>query len=254
MRTPKNNALVGYSGFIGSTLRNQMEFSSLYNSKTIGQIENKEFDMVVSCGNSSLKWFANKNPEADFQNILSFIDIIKTVKAKKFVLLSSIDVYEHPYDVDENTVGDCSDKIPYGKHRLFLENFVRNHFEDHLIVRLPIVYGDGFKKNIIFDALNNHQIEKINPDTQIQIYNVKHIGSDIQDFLDRKLESVNIATEPLIVRDLFRDVFDVPLTDCKENYWKYDMKTIHAEKGYYQYSREYLIEELKIFKRQYETK
>ena len=71
-----NKALIGYSGFIGSALQNQMEFLSLYNSKTVGQMEHKEFDMIVSCGNSSLKWFANKNSESDFQNILSFINII----------------------------------------------------------------------------------------------------------------------------------------------------------------------------------
>lgn len=249
-----NKALIGYSGFIGSALQNQMEFSSLYNSKTIGQMENKEFDMVVSCGNSSLKWFANKNPESDLQNILSFINIIKNVKAKKFVLISSIDVYEYPYNVDENTDADCSDKIPYGKHRLFLENFVQNHFEDHLIVRLPIVYGCGFKKNIIFDALNKNQSDKIDGNTQIQIYNVKNIGSDLQHFLDMNVRIVNLATEPIVVKDLFREVFDMSLSKHTDTCSKYDMKTIHSELGDYFYSREDLIKELKAFREQYEIK
>jgi nucleoside-diphosphate-sugar epimerase len=249
-----DTALIGHTGFIGSNLKTQIRFSSLYNSKNIDDIVNREFDCVVSCGNSSLKWYANKNSNQDYENILSFIERMKTVKTRRFVLMSTIDVYENPYDVTEYDVADCTDKIPYGKNRLILENFVREFFKNHLIIRLPVVYGHGFKKNLIFDALNNNGLEKINGNTQVQIYNIDNIGSDIQNFTNKKLKTVNLATEPFVVNELFEDVFGITLSNFDEVFSRYDMKTAYSESGDYFYSKERLTKELIAFKEQYELK
>jgi UDP-glucose 4-epimerase len=132
------NALIGHSGFIGNNIKQQMNFTSFYNSKNIFEIKNEEFDLLISCGNSSLKWKANINPIEDQNNIESFIDNIKTIKVKKFVLISTIDVYKNPYNVDENTEADSDDNIPYGKNRLLLEKFIQSNFTNYLIIRLPI--------------------------------------------------------------------------------------------------------------------
>ena len=39
----------------------------------------------------------------------------------------------------------------YGRNRLQLEQWVREDFNDALIVRLPALYGVGLKKNFLFD-------------------------------------------------------------------------------------------------------
>jgi len=246
------NALIGHSGFIGNNIKQQMNFTSFYNSKNIFEIKNEEFDLLISCGNSSLKWKANINPIEDQNNIESFIDNIKTIKVKKFVLISTIDVYKNPYNVDENTEADSDDNIPYGKNRLLLEKFIQSNFTNYLIIRLPIVYGNSFKKNLIFDALNNNNIEKINGNTEVQIYNVKNIVSDINKFIKQDLKIVNLATQPFVVKDLFKDVFDIQLTNFDNNYYKYNMTTIHNDKKYF-YDKNALLKELKEFKIKYET-
>lgn len=59
------NALIGYSGFVGSTLLKQAQFSALFRSTNIHEIENGEFDIVVCAGAPAQKWIANRDPADD---------------------------------------------------------------------------------------------------------------------------------------------------------------------------------------------
>ena len=63
------NALIGYTGFIGSNLKNQYDFKDLYNSKNIYDIEGKSYDLIVCSGAYSRKWYANKYSEEDLKQI-----------------------------------------------------------------------------------------------------------------------------------------------------------------------------------------
>ena len=45
-----NNAIFGYSGFVGSYLTKYFKFDYLYNSKNIEESKNKKFDTIfISC-------------------------------------------------------------------------------------------------------------------------------------------------------------------------------------------------------------
>ena len=248
------NALIGYTGFIGQNLKNQINFDCFYNSKNISEIQNNEFNLIVSAGNSSTRWLVNKDPEKDLANILSFIEKIKTIKAKKFVLLSTIDVYQTPYDVNEDTLVDDINKNSYGQNRYILEKAIRDIFPSCLIVRLPIIYGHGFKKNIIFDALNNNEVHKINGNAIVQIYNVKNLGADLIKFIDNNYTLVNLATEPLLTRDFYKEVFNIDL-DLNETFFKNDFQTKHLTNNQkYFYNKNQIINDLKTFKIEYEFK
>jgi len=234
------SALIGHTGFIGSNLRKAFLFNDFYNSKNIKDIEGKKYGLVISCGNSSTRWKINKNPKKDLENINHFIENIKKVKVDKFVLISTIDIFTN------------LKKNPYGKHRFYLEEFVKGHFKDYLIVRLPIVYGTDFKKNIIYDALNNHELNKVNTEAKVQIYNVKNLMKDIEIALKNKIHYLNIATEPIVVKEIYKSVFnlDVDNSPCKK--FEHNMKTDHAklfgkEKDYL-YNKEEILKELKDFK------
>ena len=63
------NSLIGYSGYVGGTLLKQENFTSLYRSTNIADIENNDFDTVVCAGASAQKWLANKDPQSDSQKI-----------------------------------------------------------------------------------------------------------------------------------------------------------------------------------------
>tara|TARA_B100000315_G_scaffold129586_1_gene119223 strand:+ start:261 stop:470 length:210 start_codon:yes stop_codon:yes gene_type:complete len=45
-----DNALIGYSGFVGSNIKTKFDFTKLYNSSNIEDIEYLEFDTVVCAG------------------------------------------------------------------------------------------------------------------------------------------------------------------------------------------------------------
>ena len=78
------NALIGYSGFVGGTLLKQSDFSSLYRSTNVHEIENCEFDVVVCAGAPAQKWIANRDPVDDRKKIDALINHLRTVKCKTF--------------------------------------------------------------------------------------------------------------------------------------------------------------------------
>lgn len=148
-------ALVGYTGFVGSNLIEQTNFQKLYNSKNIHQaFHQEEFKLVVYSGVRAEKFLANQNPEQDWLHIEKTFENIKRIKTEKFILISTVDVYTDPFEVDENTLIDEQELQPYGRHRKILEDWVLNHIENSLIIRLPALYGKNLKKNFIFDMIN----------------------------------------------------------------------------------------------------
>ncbi len=146
-------ALIGYTGFVGSNLALQYEFTDLYNSKNITEIAGKSYDLLICAGVKAQKWVANQQPEKDLADIQALIGQLSKAEIKQFVLISTIDVYPNPVNVDEDSLIDKTNHHPYGLNRLYLEEWVANHYQDHLIIRLPGLFGKGIKKNFIHDIL-----------------------------------------------------------------------------------------------------
>lgn len=146
--------LVGYTGFVGSNLVSQTNFSYLYNSKNIRDSYGTKPNLLVYSGVRAEKFLANKNPEQDHQIILGAIANIKLINPKKIILISTVDVYKHPINVSEDDEIVTKDLQPYGLHRYYLEKWVEENCKDHLIVRLPGLYGENIKKNFIYDLIH----------------------------------------------------------------------------------------------------
>jgi len=146
--------LVGYTGFVGSNLVSSTDFGGLYNSKNIEDAFKTKPDLLVYSGVRAEKFLANKEPEKDYAIIQNAIDNIKKIDSKRLVLISTIDVYKNPLDVDEDTVIDTNELHPYGLHRYYLEKWVEENLDNYLIVRLPGLYGRNIKKNFIYDLIN----------------------------------------------------------------------------------------------------
>ena len=194
--------LIGYSGFVGSTLLKQAAFESLYRSTNIGEIEGKSFDMVVCAGAPAQKWIANREPEADRQKIEGLIANLKSMKCKTFVLISTVDVFKNPLGVDEGTAVDESGLHAYGLHRRLLEKFVESHFPRHLIVRLPGLVGPRLRKNVIYDFLNDNNLHAIDSRGIFQFYPMVNLWYDIQIALNAGLQLVHLTAEPISVADV----------------------------------------------------
>ena len=147
-------AIVGYTGFVGSNISKSYNFDGLYNSKNIQEAFGTNPDLLIYSGIRAEKFVANKYPGKDYDIILNAIENIKKINPKKLVIISTIDVYKTPIDVDENTEIDENDLLPYGKNRRKLEKWVEENFSDYLIVRLPGLFGINIKKNFIYDIVN----------------------------------------------------------------------------------------------------
>lgn len=148
------NALVGYTGFVGSNLYESGEFDAIYNSKNIQEAFGTNPDLLVYAGLRAEKYLANNDPDRDLEQIKIAEDTISRINPKKIVLISTIDVFKTPSGVDENSVIDTDGLHAYGYNRYLFECWVRDHDPDALIVRLPGLFGKNIKKNFIYDFIN----------------------------------------------------------------------------------------------------
>ena len=235
------NALIGYSGFVGSTLLKQRAFDSLYRSTNIADIDGKSFELAICAAAPAQKWIANREPEADRAKIDALIAHLKTIQCDTFVLISTVDVFQCPVGVDEDSAVDEAGLHAYGLHRRLLETFVAAHFPKHLIVRLPGLVGPGLRKNVIFDFLNDNNLSAIESRGVFQFYPMTNLWYDIQCALDAGLSLLHLTAAPVSVADIalhgFGKAFDHTLPPPPASY---DFRTRHAAlfggSGAYQYS------------------
>ena len=227
------NALIGHTGFVGSNLKKKFLNFNLYNSKNIHKIKKKKFNKIIFCGLPAEKWKANKYPNKDLRNIKNIINILKTLKCNLFILISTIDVHKS--------------REPYGKNRKLFENFIKKNFYlNFLIIRLPAIFGNGLKKNILFDLLNDNQINKINPKDKFQWFDLKFLYSEI-----KKVKTFNKIIElysPPISNELIIKQFK-HLKLTKKNRKKISYNYLPAN-GYYK-DKKFILERIKIFIKNY---
>ena len=147
-------SIVGYSGFVGSNLCASFDFDGKYDKDNVTEAFGTNPDVLFYSGVPAQKFIANKFPQQDFETVVEALDNMKKINPKKVVLISSVDVYKEPNGKNESSFMDKQDLHPYGANRLWLEEQVKENFEDYFIVRLPGLYGINLKKNFIFDYLN----------------------------------------------------------------------------------------------------
>lgn len=147
------DALIGYTGFVGGCLREQRNFDQYVNRSNIDAFAGTAFDTVVCAAAPGSMFEANRDPERDELHIRSLIDQLSRIRAKRFVLISSIAVLEN-FRASSEDEARYENQLAYGRNRRALEIAIANCFSDTLIVRLPALFGTGLKKNFLFDILN----------------------------------------------------------------------------------------------------
>jgi len=174
-------------------------------------------------------------------------DSLQGVDAEKVILISTVDVYPNPIDVFEETPIDPAECTAYGRHRLELEQKVAEAF-NAMIVRLPGLFGPGLKKNALFDLLNDHLVDAIDPRAVYQFYDVRLLAKDLERFEEAELSLVNVATEPIAIDSIAHEIFGRTLTPRAEGIAaRYDFRSRHAtllggENGYLQSAEAVLAE------------
>jgi len=224
------SALIGHTGFVGGNLARQARYDETFNSANIETMRGESFERVVCAGVSAVKWLANREPARDLAGIQSLADVLATVDARRFVLISTIDVYPVLEGADESCDCAAADNHPYGRHRLWLEQRVRERFPDALIVRLPALFGPGLRKNVLYDLLHDNLLEAIQPDSQFQWYDLDRLDADIRRAEAARLRLVNLVTAPLATRAIIDRCFAGAGVGAKAGPpVRYALTTRHAE-------------------------
>ena len=219
--------LIGHTGFIGGNLLAQTSFDDVFHSKTIAGIAGRRYDLVVCAGVSAVKWWANQHPAADRAGIDTLLQPLAQVHAERFVLISTVDVLPVPEGATEATRIDPALGQPYGRHRLQVEDFVRDHFAHHHVLRLPGVFGPGLKKNVLYDLLHGNLVDRIDPDAAFQYYDTRRLWADVQKTMALDLPLLHAATPPLRTGDIAERWFGLQLASKDGPHPRYDFRTMH---------------------------
>src|SRR5262245_12258181 len=88
-RAVVTDAIIGATGFVGTNLCAQHDFSEQFHSRNISKIAGKAYDIVVCAAAPATMWAANKDPDGDLHNIHELLSHIERVDAERFVLIST---------------------------------------------------------------------------------------------------------------------------------------------------------------------
>jgi len=247
------NALIGYTGFVGSNLAEQSAFTDLFNSKNFESMRGQHFDEVVCAGVSAVKWLANKDPELDWARIQQLLDVLKTVTADRVILISTIDVYATTQGLDESFDCGSVENHAYGRHRLAFEDFCRAQFANCYVVRLPGLFGANLKKNVIYDLLNDNCLEMINKASRMQYYDLKHLTADIELAVAAEIRLINLFTEAVASSEIIEHFFpEKSVGQAAVGEVHYGLQTCHADlrgrgDSLYLYSKEEVLADMATF-------
>jgi nucleoside-diphosphate-sugar epimerase len=221
--------LVGGTGYVGGTIARQRPVDRSYHRPDLHEIRGQRFARLYLAGAPAQKWVANGDPEGDAAALAAQVEHLRHVQAQEVVLISTVDVYPRPVDVDERTPLSTDDhEQAYGRNRLWLEHAVREVFSRTLVLRLPGLFGTGLRKNLVYDLLHERE-EFAHRDSVFQFYDLSRLCDDADAALEAGLDLVNLATAPVSALEVAREVFGRELVNEQGTPARYDMRTRHAQ-------------------------
>ena len=241
--------LIGNTGLVGQTLKESINFDFEYNSKSIHSYSPPDgCDLYLSCLPST-KWLINKDTKTDIETIVNIIKLIGNIKYKNIYVISTIDVYGNsPIGVDEDFDPIFKD-FSYGSNRYLFEKMVVKHliYDNVKVFRLPALFSKNIKKNILYDLLNNNNIQMINKNSSFQWYNLNDLVDDINDYDKRYPNDVifNLFTEPLDSEEII-NLFPLHKEKVSHSDIKieYNYITKYSSTGYIK-SKDIILQEIK---------
>ena len=246
------SVLIGSTGFVGRHLLDGFHFDLAVHRSNVEEIKGEETEFLICAGLPAEKWKVNLNPELDFSNMSDLAEILTTVRSKKAVLISTVDVYQPAVNVLENNRPSLNGISAYGRHRAWFEIFFQSNFPDSIVIRLPGLFAPDVRKNLIHDLLNKKtdQFKNINKHSRYQFFNLLEIREIVNFGLENNISLLNVASEPVVAQEI-ANLFDVEFGTTAPEV-TYDMRSNYAnefngEKGYL-YSKERIIEQISELK------
>ena len=178
------SALIGYTGFIGSSFKRHFDYK--INSKSI--IEDKiSVSELVICAPSGLKWKANKQPSEDLLSCKKLYSLIrdKFKNLKRIILISSNDTLKPT--------------CPYGENRKVLNDLLEKYCSENkielFIFYLGMTFGKNAKKGMVYDFLTGNF--DYYSGGVYQLYPVSRIEQDIDYCVKNNIQRALFCSEPI---------------------------------------------------------
>lgn len=190
--------ILGYKGFLGNAIYSYLLSSGRFEVVGIDRINWVEmgsvnFDILVDSDGSSSKYLASTNFVDDFdKNAVVSIKTVSHFKFTKYLLISSIDVYNNKSNFMQNSEDAVIDPIGlsnYGFSKYVRELIVRRHAPNWLILRLGGLVGDGLKKGPIYDILTNSMLY-LSQESQMQFIDTSVVSEIIEKLIEKDLKNV----------------------------------------------------------------
>lgn len=241
--------IIGNTGLIGKTLCEKEQFDMMFNSKNIQDFEllcPDNCDLYLCCLPAE-KWKINLNPFDDIKNIINIVNIIRNKKFNNIYLFSTIDVYSGSLPMSNESTTPPVLSLDYGSNRRMFEIIVGKEltFNSLKIIRLPGLYGKYIKKNILFDILNDNNLDKININSSYQWYNLEDLSQDLSIIKDSKDNIFNLFPEPVNTSDILSSIGVGELGFFGEPI-RYNFCTDKKKSGYWN-TKEYVISNIERF-------
>ena len=165
----------------------------------------------------------------------------------KFFLISTCEVYGKQKKTLENSKIVANSDYAYGYNRMKLEQFVKKYFKSYHILRLPIVYGKNFSKNFLYDLINRKNLDQLNGNDKVQIYEVSNLAKDLTYLERKKITELNISSKPFKIEYIAKKFFKINLNKNR-NYRNINIKSLYGKYDkYYFMSQNKTLSDLKKF-------
>lgn len=222
--------LVGSTGFVGGNLRAKHTFAAVCHSSDIAAQYGTQPDLCVYAGVPAAMFLANADPEADMEVMRTARENLRKIAPKSLVLISSIAVFADSRGRCEDDAPDTDGLPAYGRNRLQLEQWVREDFNDALIVRLPALYGAGLKKNFLFD-LHTITPAMLKPEKYNELAAKSLLVKTGYTLADNGFYKLNGTADPAALRAFFaaNDFNALAFTDARSRYQFYNLGRLWSD-------------------------
>ncbi len=188
--------LLGAKGFLGKAISLKLNKMSIKHvcitRKNYKKFVGKKCDILINSSTNSKKFLAEKNFDYDFkETVQNVYKSIKDFKFKKYILISSSDVYNQTNKLSytkETSRIDVSSLSNYAFNKYLAECLVKKKSNSWIIFRCGGLIGDGLKKNPIFDLINKKKLY-INPESQFQFISTITVAKIILIILKKNIDN-----------------------------------------------------------------
>jgi len=232
--------VVGGKGLTGSAIVKYLEVKN--KDYEIIQKENKEnffgkeCDMLIFANGNALKYKANEDPLFDFYaSVASVAEYIHKIKFKKFIHLSTVDVYDDKTSImktKEDVNIDTRKLNIYAYHKYCAEEYVKQFCDNYLIFRLSGLVGYGLKKNAVYDFTHKDKKVMLSPETTQNYINTRFMAETIFHIIDLGIENktFNLASKNAIRIGDIENITGVKTDYTKDAHLHVDYNQINTEK------------------------